>query len=51
MNVDLVYSYLIDSTWFFLSAWVLLLSTAAILAFADWRWMQALPLMDTLRRN
>jgi len=34
MNADLVYSYLIDSTWFFLGSWVVLLLTAAIVAFA-----------------
>ena len=33
MNVDLVYSYLIDSTWFFLVSWVVLLLTAGLLAF------------------
>jgi hypothetical protein len=51
MNVDLVYSCLIDFTWFFLCFWVLLLTTAAIVAFTDWRWMQILPSMDPLRRN
>ena len=34
MNADLVYSYLIDSTWFFLGSWVVLLLTAGIVAFA-----------------
>jgi len=34
MDVDLVYSYLIDSTWFFLGSWVVLLLTAGIVAFA-----------------
>jgi hypothetical protein len=34
MNVDLVYSYLIDSTWLFLGSWVVLLLTAGLLAFA-----------------
>jgi len=33
MDVDLVYSYLIDSTWFFLGSWVVLLLTASVLAF------------------
>jgi hypothetical protein len=33
MDVDLVYSYLIDSTWFFLGSWVVLLLTAGIVAF------------------
>jgi len=51
MNVDLVYSWLIDFTWFFLCFWVLLLTTAAIMAFSDRRWMEILPSMDTLRRN
>lgn len=51
MNVDVVYSYLIDLTWFFVGVWVLLLTTAAIVAFADWQWMQILPSMGTLRRN
>jgi hypothetical protein len=34
MNVDVVYSYLIDSTWFFLASWVVLLLTAGVIAFA-----------------
>ena len=50
MNVDLVYSYLIDLTWLFLGVWVLLLTTAAIVAFAEGPWARFL-LMDTLRRN
>jgi hypothetical protein len=33
MNVDLVYSCLIDSTWLFLGSWVVLLLTAGLLAF------------------
>jgi hypothetical protein len=33
MNIDLVYSYLIDSTWFFLGSWVVLLLTAGLIAF------------------
>lgn len=33
MNVDLVYSYLIDSTWLFLGSWVVLLLTAGVVAF------------------
>lgn len=33
MNVELVYSYLIDSTWFFLGSWVVLLLTAGVVAF------------------
>jgi hypothetical protein len=51
VNVDIVYSYLIDLTWLFLGVWVLLLTAAAIVAFTDWRWMEILPSMDTLRRN
>ena len=34
MNVDLVYSCLIDSAWFFLGSWVVLLVTAGVAAFA-----------------
>jgi hypothetical protein len=34
MNVEMVYSYLIDSTWFFLGSWVVLLLTAGVVAFA-----------------
>jgi hypothetical protein len=33
MDVDLVYSYLIDSTWFFLGIWVVLLLMAGVVAF------------------
>jgi hypothetical protein len=33
MDVELVYSYVIDFSWFFLGSWVLLLVTAALLAF------------------
>jgi hypothetical protein len=33
MDVDLVYSYLIDSSWFFLASWVVLLLTAGVVAF------------------
>jgi hypothetical protein len=33
MDIDLVYTYLIDSTWFFLGSWVVLLLTAGIVAF------------------
>jgi hypothetical protein len=51
MNVDLVYSYIIDSTWFFLGSWVVLLLTAGVVAFADWSWPQSSPLMETIRRN
>ncbi len=51
MNVDLVYSYLIDFAWFFLGIWVLLLLTAGIVAFAEGPWVRLLPLMDTMRRN
>jgi len=34
MDVDLVYSYVIDSSWFFLGSWVVLLLTASFIAFA-----------------
>jgi hypothetical protein len=34
MNMERVYSYLIDSTWFFLGGWVVLLLTAGVAAFA-----------------
>lgn len=33
MDVELVYSYLIDSTWLFLGSWVVLLLTASVFAF------------------
>lgn len=33
MNFDLLYSYLIDSTWFFLGSWVIMLVTASLMAF------------------
>jgi hypothetical protein len=33
MDFDLVYSYLIGSTWFFLGSWVVLLVTAGAVAF------------------
>jgi hypothetical protein len=36
MDVDLVYSYLIDTTWLFLGSWVVLLLTAGVIAFTDW---------------
>jgi hypothetical protein len=36
MDIDLVYSYLIDTTWLFLGSWVVLLLTAGVVAFADW---------------
>jgi hypothetical protein len=51
MDVDLVYSYLIDSTWFFLGSWVVLLLTAGVVAFADWRRPRISPLMGMMRRN
>lgn len=34
MNLDVVYSYIIDSTWFFLGGWVVLLLAAGVVAFA-----------------
>jgi hypothetical protein len=33
MSFDVVYSYLIDLTWFFLGGWILLLATAYVLVF------------------
>jgi hypothetical protein len=33
MNIDLIYSYLINATWFFLSSWVLMLLLAGVAAF------------------
>lgn len=33
MDSDLMYAYLIDSTWFFLGSWVLLLLCACLMAF------------------
>jgi len=33
MSFDVVYSYLIDLTWFFLGSWVALLAAAYVLAF------------------
>jgi hypothetical protein len=51
MDVDLVYSYLIDSTWFFLGSWVVALLTAGAVAFADWSWPRISPLLGILRRN
>ncbi len=52
MDVDLLYSYLIDSTWFFLGSWVALLLTAGVVAFADRLGQpQISPTMGTFRRN
>jgi hypothetical protein len=51
MDVDRVYSYLIDSTWFFLGSWVVLLLTAGVVAFADWLAPRILLRMGLLRRN
>jgi len=34
VNVDVLYSYLIESTWFFLASWVGLLLTAGVVAFS-----------------
>jgi len=51
MNVDLLYAYLIDFTWIFLGSWVALLLTAGAVAFADWKWPQSLPGIETWRRN
>lgn len=33
MNIDLVYSYLIDLTWLFLGSWIVMLVVAFRLAF------------------
>jgi hypothetical protein len=33
MSVDALCSYLIDSTWFFLGSWIVLLVTAGVAAF------------------
>ena len=33
MDVELLYSFLIDSTWFFLGSWVVLLLMAGVVAF------------------
>jgi hypothetical protein len=51
MDVDLVYSYVIDSTWFFLGSWVVLLVTAGVVAFKDWLGPRISPLMRPMRRN
>jgi hypothetical protein len=37
LTFDSMYSYLMDVTWFFLGTWVVLLTTASIVAFSsDW---------------
>jgi len=51
MDVDLVYSYLIDFTWFFLGSWVVLLLTAGVVAFADRLEPRILLRTGRLRRN
>jgi hypothetical protein len=51
MDADLLYSYLIDSTWFFLGSWVVLLLTAGVVSFVDWSWPRNSPLSRALRRN
>jgi hypothetical protein len=33
MNIDLVYSFLINTTWFFSTSWVLLLVLACVVEF------------------
>ncbi|MGA8153096.1 MAG: hypothetical protein WB952_19250 [Terriglobales bacterium] len=33
MNFDSLYAYLIDSTWFFLGSWVIMLVAASLVAF------------------
>jgi hypothetical protein len=51
MDVDLVYSYLIDSIWLFLGSWLVLLLTAGVAAFADWSRPQVSPPMGMTRQN
>jgi hypothetical protein len=51
MDVDLVYSYVMDSTWFFLGSWVVVLLTAGVVAFKDWLEPRISPLLGTVRRN
>jgi hypothetical protein len=34
MSFDVIYSYLIDLTWFFLGSWVILLAAAYFAAFS-----------------
>jgi hypothetical protein len=51
MDVDLLYSYVIDSTWFFLGSWVAALLMAGLVAFADGSRPRSLPLLGTMRRN
>lgn len=33
MNFELVYSFLIDATWFFLAGWIVILLAAYVMAF------------------
>jgi len=51
MDVDLVYSYLIDFTCLFLGSWVVLLLTAGVVAFADWSLPRIPPRMGMTRQN
>jgi hypothetical protein len=52
MDVDLVYSYFIDSTWFFLGSWVVLLATAGLIAFTPiGRGQASARLRGTMRQN
>jgi len=51
MDVDLLYSYLIDTAWFFLGSWVVALLTAGVVAFKDWLEPRISPLLGTVRRN
>jgi hypothetical protein len=52
MDVDLVYSYLIDSTWFFLGSWVVVLLMAGLVAFTPiGRGPRISSLMGPMRRN
>jgi len=42
MNVEVLYSYVIGSTWCFLVSWVVLLLAAYVVAFhQDWSWRRA----------
>ena len=51
MDADRLYSYLIDSTWFFLGSWVVLLLTAGVVSFVDWSWSRNSPQMRASQRN
>jgi len=51
MDADLVYSYLIDSTWFFLGSWEVLLLTAGVVTFTDRLGPRILLRIGLMRRN